>query len=113
MSSLAQTPQRWFAVLAFATALIWGGRVRNIAADDTAGWSQVLPAVGFLAVAAVAAAIAWRMRRHGAARPGDRVLGAGVATLTTVWWVFRGIDIAFDDHALGFVAIHSLLELGE
>ena len=94
-------------VLAAWTLFVWGGRLRNIAGDETLsgwalGWRAGLAAmfVG-LAVAVVAAVFA--------GRPSLRHAAIALATIGTVVWVVRGVDIALGDHSTAFIAVHTVL----
>ena len=86
------------------TAFVWLTRVSNAVGDDdldaagTAG--AIVLAVSFLTLAALVAFAALRRRE---------LLFRTVLALT-VWtvavWAVRVVDIAGDDHSIGFVVVH-------
>jgi hypothetical protein len=97
------------------TLFVWGGRIRNVAADNQLqGWARnwrMAIAVVFVAAALGLAAltVGWLLgpdnripRRLAQSSLGLAVIGSG-------WWAVRGLDIALGDHALGFKVVHSVL----
>ena len=92
-------------VLAAWTLFVWGGRLRNLAADpgglaEANRWSLVSSVVFcLLAVAVIGGLVVKRAR----------VVTAVLAAVTTVVWLIRGVDIALGDHSLGFIAVHVVL----
>ena len=105
--------------LAAWTLFVWGGRIRNVAADLAAGiavgWFPIVASAVFviLGIAVlVGEAVGWISARSG--RP--RSVGSwwrsslvALAGTSVVVWVVRGIDIALGDHTVGFIAVHTVL----
>ncbi len=103
-------------VLVAWTMFVWGGRVRNVLADQTldgAGRTGPLLLSGsFVASALVVAVLALVDRRSDSNRFDAplRVAVVVLAVWTTGVWVVRSIGIAvFGDHPVGFVAVHVVL----
>lgn len=96
-------------VLSGWTLFVWGGRLRNLAADETLSswalaWRAGLSAT-FVGLA-LGLLIAVFVRPH-ATKPTALVLAAvGIAV-----WAVRGIDIALGDHSAAFIAVHTVLAI--
>jgi len=106
-----QRVTRLLGALAVWTVIIWLGRIRNVAADETLSdlgriWRLVL-AVQFLALAALSVAVVagwWRNHPVGSTR---------FVTVFCLWtmgfWAVRGLGMLFADHDAQFKLVHSLL----
>jgi hypothetical protein len=97
-------------VLVLWTLFVWGGRLRNLAADpgglaEANRWS-LGASIGFVALAlAVGVAV---LAGFGGRRPGRVALGLLAGAGMAVWAV-RAVDIALGDHSVGFIAVHLVL----
>ena len=94
-------------VLGAWTLFVWGGRLRNIANDESLtgwalGWRAGLAAIFVGLALAVVTAIFVRRR---ALKPAALAL----ATTGIVVWLVRGTDIALGDHRAAFIAVHTVL----
>lgn len=98
------------AVFAAWTLFVWVGRFRNLRADPepTGRWTAVGVAA-FVILGAVLAASLVRGRLTGNWRRDAGPAVAALAALTTVVWLIRAIEISFDDHPAGFIAVHVVL----
>ncbi len=89
------------------TLFVWGGRLRNIADDDTlSGWALVWRAglAALFVVLALAVVTAVFLRR-----PALRSAAFALAAFGIAVWVVRGIDIALGDHSAAFITVHMAL----
>ncbi len=112
------------------TLFVWGGRLRNLWIEPgglgAAGRWSLLGAVGFTALggAVVGSWVCARLRRSprlGRFAPLDRLTSAvgsagarrltvlALAALTVAVWSIRAVEIATDDHPVGFIAVHVVL----
>jgi len=100
-------------VLGAWTLLVWGLRTRNVIVDGDTASGAVIPIVCFLLGACVLVAVAYQSRqtRSGRGRPGRAWIGAAVAVgaFGILYWLVRSIEIAFDDHSVGFIVVHAVL----
>jgi hypothetical protein len=93
-------------VLVGWTLVVWGGRIRNIVADDELAGFELVWRLG-LAVTLVALALV-----AGAALVTKRsvLLAVRVLALFTIGvWVVRLLGIATGGHSAAFVAVHAVL----
>ncbi len=88
---------------------MWTGRVRNIWADLEGSERAVamIPAVVFCAVGL---AVAWLAVADPSESVTRRVTGSA-AVFTIGYWMVRAVLIALNDHALGFVVVHTVLAI--
>lgn len=98
---------RWALALAGWSVAVWGGRVRNVVADDALSdggraWRLALAGCFVAGGIWVLVLVARRARLAG---PAVRLLAA----FTIAVWLVRGTGIVLDDHAGGFKAVHSAL----
>lgn len=103
---------RWTVAFATWTLLVWGGRLRNIAADDGldgAGLAlRIALASVFVVAGAAVALLLWRTNRR--PTPGVGAVVRPLALFTTVVWLVRGGGIVLDSsHAAGFKVVHTVL----
>jgi len=124
---LGFSARQWWptAILSVWTLFVWGGRVRNIAADpDLQGWSLVwrLGLAGSfvcLALALGAGLVIMAISTKSQHGPGPahngyvlvRTIALTLAGWGTSVWLVRGVDIALGDHPAGFKAVHTALAL--
>ncbi|MBC8365750.1 MAG: hypothetical protein H8E59_12190 [Actinobacteria bacterium] len=108
-----QRVKRLLAVFIVWTVVVWGGRVRNIVADDALtaadrSWRLLVAAVflTFAALSIVVMAGWWRQRRVGSTR-----LIAVFCIWTAAFWGVRWFGMVFGDHDLDFKLVHSALAL--
>ncbi len=91
------------------TLFVWGGRVRNIIADDQLAGSEYLwrlcLAVGLVALA-LAAAIPLAVRSLARFQ---RPSALALATIGSLVWLARGVDILLGDHETAFIVVHLVL----
>lgn len=100
------------------TFFVWVGRLRNIIVDEAAfewseAWRPLLVAT-FIGMAVIATVLLFLLlrasterfdRQHRWYRRSIMVLaGFGI-----VVWLVRGPDIAFGEHSVGFIVVHSVL----
>lgn len=91
--------------LAVWTLFVWGGRLRNLAADPdglVGADRSTLALSALFCLLAVMVTVGFVVRQ---AAPVTVVL----ATVTVVVWLIRGADIALGDHSAGFIAVHLAL----
>lgn len=92
------------------TLFSWGGRIRNVLADESlegSGRLWRLGLAGGLTALALALLVAL-MLRPVTARP-VRSLAATLAGVSSAVWIVRGIDIALGSHPPGFKVVHTVL----
>lgn len=106
------------ALFALWTLFVWGGRLRNLWLEPgglgVAGRWSLAGAIAFTVLGLVVAAV-WLTGRFlpratalGSA-PLERFVVLGLAGLTVVVWLIRGVDIALGDHGVGFIVVHLVL----
>ncbi len=106
---------------------MWGGRLRNLWIDpdgfDAAGGWTLLGAIGFssLGAAVMTSWLCGRLGRSGrfggldrllsvvGSAPAQRFTVSALAVLTVVVWSIRAVEIATDDHEMGFIVVHVVL----
>ncbi len=95
-------------VLAIWTVIVWGGRIRNVIADDELtgfGTTWRLALAGSFLVGAAVVLVALAIDRRW------RSAGVALAWWGIVVWTIRGTQIALGDHPVGFIAVHTVLAL--
>lgn len=103
---------RWLVVLGVWTLLVWATRIDNVLGEEgltAAGRAARLALAGsFTLAGAVLLAVAWRARGRVLTRAEARAVEV-IAAWTVGVWLVRGVQIALADHAVAFVAVHTLL----
>lgn len=90
------------------TLFVWGGRLRNLAADpggfaEASQWS-LWGSVVFVTLAVISVVLL--VARQAAF---GRVVLAALVALTVGVWLVRAVDIALGDHSIGFIVVHVVL----
>ncbi len=101
---------RRLAVPLFAgwTLFVWGGRLRNLAADP-GGFGEASRWSLWGSVAFVALALLVLVARFTPVRAVLRPVLACLVLFTTGVWLVRAVDITLGDHSIGFIAVHVVL----
>lgn len=91
------------------TFFVWGGRLRNLAADpggfaEASRWS-LWGSVAFVSLAVVVVVLTWLL----APPVAKQVAVLALAILTVGVWAVRAVDIALGDHSVAFIAVHVVL----